>query len=56
MSVERKIRELLEKKQLSEKVLDEQVAGDTTNPKQGSSEDAPVEGIFIALERTFAIF
>ena len=44
MSVERKIRELLEKKQLSEKVLDEQVAGDTTNPKQGSSEDAPVEG------------
>ena len=44
MSVERKIRELLEKKQLSENVLDEQVAGDTTNPKQGSSEDAPIEG------------
>ena len=44
MSVENKIRELLTKKQLSEEVLDEQVAGDTTNPKQGSSEDAPIEG------------
>jgi len=44
MSVENKIRELLTKKQLSEEVLDETVAGDTTNPKQGSSEDAPIEG------------
>ena len=44
MSVENKIRELLTKKQLSEEVLDEQVAGDTTNPKQGSSEDATIEG------------
>ena len=44
MSVENKIRELLTKKQLSEEVLDEKVAGDTTNPKQGSSEDAPIEG------------
>lgn len=44
MSVENKIRELLTKKQLSEEILDEKVAGDTTNPKQGSSEDATVEG------------
>lgn len=44
MSVENKIRELLTKKQLSEEVLDEKVAGDTTNPKQGSSEDATIEG------------
>lgn len=44
MSVESKIRELLTKKQLSEEVLDEKVAGDTTNPKQGSSEDAKPEG------------
>jgi hypothetical protein len=44
MSVENKIRELLTKKQLSEEVLDEKVAGDTTNPKQGSSEDAAIEG------------
>jgi hypothetical protein len=44
MSVESKIRELLNKKQLSEEVLDEKVAGDTTNPKQGSSEDASPEG------------
>jgi hypothetical protein len=44
MSVENKIRELLTKKQLSEEVLDEKVAGDTTNPKQGSSEDASPEG------------
>jgi hypothetical protein len=44
MSVENKIRELLTKKQLSEEVLDEKVAGDATNPKQGSSEDAPAAG------------
>jgi hypothetical protein len=44
MSVENKIRELLTKKQLSEEVLDEKVAGDATNPKQGSSEDATIEG------------
>lgn len=44
MSVENKIRELLTKKQLSEEILDEKVAGDTTNPKQGSSEDASPEG------------
>lgn len=44
MNVENKIRELLNKKQLSEEVLDEKVAGDTTNPKQGSSEDASPEG------------
>jgi hypothetical protein len=44
MSVENKIRELLTKKQLSEEVLNEKVAGDTTNPKQGSSEDASPEG------------
>lgn len=44
MSVENKIRELLTKKQLSEEVLDEKVAGDTTNPKQGSSEDATIDG------------
>lgn len=44
MSVENKIRELLTKKQLSEEVLDEKTAGDTANPKQGSSENAPVEG------------
>jgi hypothetical protein len=35
---------LLTKKQLSEEVLDEKVAGDATNPKQGSSEDAPAAG------------
>lgn len=44
MSVENKIRELLTKKQLSEEVLNEKVAGDATNPKQGSSEDAPAAG------------
>lgn len=44
MSVENKIRELLTKKQLSEEILDEKVAGDATNPKQGSSEDATIEG------------
>lgn len=44
MSVENKIRELLEKKQLSEEVLNEKVAGDQTHPKQGSSEDASPEG------------
>lgn len=44
MSVENKIRELLTKKQLSEEVLDEKVAGDATNPKQGSSENAPAAG------------
>jgi hypothetical protein len=45
MSVENKIRELLEgKKQLSEEVLEEKVAGDSANPKQGSSEASPSAG------------
>ena len=42
MSVESKIRELLNKKQLSEEVIAE--AGDATNPKQGSSEESPSAG------------
>ena len=42
MSVESKIRELLNKKQLSEEVIAE--AGDATNPKQGSSEASPAAG------------
>lgn len=42
MSVESKIRELLNKKQLSEEVIAE--AGDATNPKQGSSVDTPSAG------------
>lgn len=43
MSVESKIRELLNKKQLSEEVIAE--AGDATNPKQGSSEASPAAGV-----------
>ena len=42
MSVENKIRELLNKKQLSEGVVAE--AGDATNPMQGSSEASPAAG------------
>lgn len=44
MNVENKIRELLTKKQLSEEVLNEKVAGDQSHPKQGSSEDSPSAG------------
>jgi hypothetical protein len=44
MSVENKIRELLNKKQLSEGVVSEATAGDTKNPTQGSSEGSPAAG------------
>lgn len=44
MSVENKIRELLNKKQLSEEVVSEATAGDTKNPTQGSSEGSPAAG------------
>jgi len=44
MSVENKIRELLTKKQLSEEVVSEATAGDTTNPTQGSSQSSPAAG------------
>ena len=46
MSVENKIRELLNKKQLSEGVVAE--AGDATNPMQGSSEASPAAGPMVA--------
>lgn len=44
MNVENKIRELLNKKQLSEEVLNEKIASDASNPMQGSSQASPAAG------------